>query len=141
MNTRVAMWDAAWERLSQRFEALAEGARRCNPDVRWRSGRHANAAFPFWAYLSFSRDDPHTEDLVISVSGQKKGESVLLTSDLSDEAGLVIADGPTAEVPPQASPDMVARSILEYIASVSDFLDAETVLICDRVKLEAGAGT
>jgi hypothetical protein len=125
----TVIWDDAWTRLSAAYTWLAGEVVRVNPKVHFTSLRTAGATFVFGAYVSFSRlGVPGEEDLVVSVNCKREGEGLRLTSDIATGDGMILAEGPRANI------GEVAAELMGWVALVDDFVRSHRALVCDQLK-------
>lgn len=78
---------------------------------------HSNNAFPLGASLTFLTSPVSDELAAVSIDGHRKGDVVVLTSDVADGHGMVFADGPSCTI------SALIEDPAEVLALVSPWLD------------------
>lgn len=127
-------WEALWDRLNDRFAAIALMLRECNPRLWWSAGHHATEHFPFSAWASFNRTGTAgEEDLVISVTAKLMEGSLVLASDISRGDGLVLADGPERRIRLATDTGTVAAAIADAGRDLDVFLEDHAGLLREEL--------
>jgi hypothetical protein len=113
------VWDQAWDGLRRQFDDLGQRLKQLNPSLTWSTGRHANAAFPFRAYASFSRHGQRgEEDVVLSVDCPGNDRVVRISADIASGDGIVLASRGPREV--QVTPEDVQAEMAEVERFLAD---------------------
>jgi hypothetical protein len=121
--TEPADWDESWRRLEGVFASVAQELRSCNPALWLKSGRRTSPQSPFDAWAEFVRvkDPDRTEDIVVFVAVTSDEDGCRASVDIATGEGVVLADGPTRVLAPEASA-VAASAMLSYVADVQRFL-------------------
>ena len=120
-------WDRIWEKLEKIFARFIPKITTNRPGLASISGRTRTPAFPFGAYLSFSRSsEPGNEDIVVSIDCRLKNSRLICTSDISRENGFVLLDGPSV---------IVETFNLEGIDGLDRWVDEMDTFLSSSVKV------
>lgn len=67
-------------------------------DIKHSLNCYSNSAFPLRGYLAFikSRDG---DEIAITINIQKKGEQLIICSDIAGDNGTIVSDGPSLILP------------------------------------------
>jgi hypothetical protein len=114
-------WDlrrVLWNRVSVAFDECARMVMRERPQAVITSGHWGNALQPFWAWLSIAR--PSEEDIVLSVSVERKSDSYSLRADLMVEQGPLLSEMQNREISAAASGQAFDTALAEAEKYIRD---------------------
>lgn len=90
------IFDSAWNEISKQLDTI------CRPltpeDWMISIKNYPTFSFPMRGYASLLKDRSSDEIFVISVDVRMDGTTITMTSDISNGAGKLFAEGPVAEV-------------------------------------------
>ena len=115
-------WDWFSSRLQAPLSWLCREVELANQGALPCRGQTSTEYFPFREYLTFSRDgDPAEEDLVVDVSVWRDDDSLRVSSDISSGDGLILAEGPEADLLLNQS-DAWASLLEDWLVHFDDFI-------------------
>lgn len=105
------------DRIVERLRIFGDSFRRNQASLQSSTGDSRNDSFLLRAWLSLTKD-VQGDEVVVSVDGQWKGRLFVVTSDICEDEGTLLASGPTFRVN-ELSEDILEKWFTEF----DSFLD------------------
>lgn len=121
-----------WHRLQEIFDALIIAIEPMSLGVKHTAGKSSSSTFPLRAYLSFMKSK-NGDEIALTVDVRCKGIQLFIESDISNDEGIIIAEGPAMTITKKAVLSISGIEIQKWIIEFESFLQANSELLKDEL--------